>query len=259
MNKTTIIGCGEIGKSLGSVLASCYDIQYDDIKPDLKQPMFWQTEVINICYPYSESFIEDTRVYIKKYNPKLTIIHSTVPVGTTRKLGEGVVHSPVNGKHPNLSESILTFVKFVGGIRGEDVYLATKFLKEAKIKVAQFASPEATELGKMLCTTYYSWNIVFMKEVEKLCQQYNLPFHEVYTLWNKAYNQGYEKLGSYQFIRPILEPMKGEIGGHCCINNCNLLNSSLTNLVKEFNETYKEKKDDLPPRKKRNSNRTNRR
>lgn len=229
-NKTLIIGLGEIGKSLGRVLGVAYHITgYDKTEEFMPEGEF---DVVNICYPYSKNFVKITKDYIKHYKPKLTIIHSTVPVGTTRKVGGSVVHSPVNGRHPNLEHGIKTFSKFIGGTRGEDSYGAEVFLKKAGIKVIHFASSEATELAKILCTTQYGWHLVFMKEVEKLCQKHNTPFHEVYNIWNLAYNEGYKQLGESQFNRPVLRPMKGKIGGHCVLNNCKLLDTFVTKVVK---------------------------
>ncbi len=234
--KTLIIGAGEIGASLGQVLSSAYAVEYDDIRYD-KHPegVF---DIIHICYPFSENFTKITSDYIKKYKPKLTIVHSTVEVGTTRKLGKGVVHSPINGRHPNLAEGITTFVKFIGGISGEDTFKASQFLQKTGIKIGVFSSPEATEFAKIFCTTYYGWQLVFMKEILKLCEEYNLPFHEVYTLWNNAYNEGYMKLDETRFLRPVLFPIAGEIGGHCVVPNCDLFESFLTQTIKGRNDGY---------------------
>jgi hypothetical protein len=54
--------------------------------------------------------------------------------------------------------------------------------------------------------------------------------------WNENYNQGYAELGETQFIRPILQPMKGKIGGHCVVNNASLLNNLITKTIKEQND-----------------------
>jgi len=234
--QTLVIGAGEIGKSLGAVLSSFYDVKYMD-KGDVVENFY---EVINICFPYSENFIRFVQEYQKRFKPKLTIIHSTVPVGTTRKLGEGVVHSPVDGKHPNLEKSIKTFIKVVGGITGADSNYAEQYLAKSGINTTVFASPETTELRKILCTTRYGWDLMFMKEVERLCVRYNVPFHEVYSMWTQIYNQGYLDMKHQKFMRPLLEPIHGEIGGHCVIPNCELLDSFLTNTLKERNQLYKE-------------------
>lgn len=232
--RTLIIGKGEIGSSLGNVLALAYDVQYKDKDSEVEGNF----NVMNVCIPYSDNFVSIVKEYQKRHNPKLTIIHSTVPVGTSRKCN--AVHSPINGKHPNLTKSIQTFIKFVGGNNGYNSYDAVRYLNKAGIRTKVFSSSESTEFAKIMCTTRYGVSIMEMKETEKECERLGVPFHEVYTEWNSAYNEGYVAMGSNQFFRPVLEPMRGEIGGHCVINNCDLANNFLTDLVKGRNQTYKE-------------------
>jgi UDP-N-acetyl-D-mannosaminuronate dehydrogenase len=153
-------------------------------------------------------------------------------------LGEWVVHSPIHGKHPDLSGGIKTFAKYVGGSNPEAVYKAVEFLSKAGIKPKIVSSPEASELSKILCTSYYGWNIVFMKEVQKLCKHYNVDFYDVYTRWNSEYNKGYKALGMEQFTRPVLDPMPGKIGGHCVMANAHLVDSLITKTIIEQNKKY---------------------
>ena len=234
MSKTLIIGSGEIGKSLYEVLREKHETHIRD-KEDYKLD---GVEILNICYPPSKDFVKITKGYIAQYKPKVTIIHSTVAPGTTEKCGDMVVHSPVHGKHPNLAEGIRTFIKYVGGNNAYAVYLASKFLKEAGIGTKIVANSKTSELSKILCTSYYGWNLLFMKEVAKICQKQGVSFYEVYTDWNWLYNLGYQKLNSPQFMRPVLDPMPGKIGGHCVVNNCDLLDSFITNTIKQKNKEY---------------------
>ena len=180
--KSIIIGAGEVGSSLYRVLEATYkkDILLRDKIPDFGIDS--DISFLNICYPYSDSFIEDTKNYISQYKPIVaTIIHSTVPVGTTRKCGKACVHSPIHGKHPNLADGIRTFVKYVGGANINTVYMARHYLEKAGIATKMVSSPEVSELSKILCTTYYGWNIIFAKEVAAICKEMDLPFKEVYT------------------------------------------------------------------------------
>jgi UDP-N-acetyl-D-mannosaminuronate dehydrogenase len=234
--KSLIIGAGEIGQSLHDIIrlkhkGSCIRDKKDVIT-------YGNVEVLNICYPYSKDFVKDTKAYIKQYNPKVTIIHSTVKAGTTAKCGDMVVHSPIHGKHPDLSGGIRTFTKYIGGDNVYAVYLANKFLQEADINTRIVADSKTSELSKILCTSYYGWNILFMKEVAKICKKEKVPFHEVYTEWNWFYNTGYGKLNMPQFVRPVLDPVKGKIGGHCVVNNCDLLDSFITETIKDKNKEY---------------------
>src|SRR5450756_1893437 len=59
-----------------------------------------ELDVLHICIPVpnKNKFIKIAKGYIEKYQPKLTIINSTVPVGTTVELhkqtGGLIAHSP---------------------------------------------------------------------------------------------------------------------------------------------------------------------
>lgn len=226
--RSLIIGKGEVGKALFKVLKKHYPTFIRD-KKDLKID---NIEIIHICFPYSKSFIKDVKKYQKEYKPKYTIIHSTVPVGTSRKLK--AYHSPVRGVHPNLEKGIKTFVKYLAPDNKE----LKRYFKKAGIKVKTFNKQETTELAKILDTTYYGWNIVFCKEVKRICDKYGLNFNDVYTEFNKTYNEGYIKLGKKNVVRPVLKPIEGKIGGHCIIQNCFLLKDKITKLILNFNKRY---------------------
>jgi len=229
--KTLIIGKGEVGMSLYKVLKDTYKTYIRDIEPiDVDS-----IDVLNICFPYSEGFIEQVKKYQDEYKPKLTIIHSTVPVGTCRKLG--VVHSPIHGKHPNLEGGIRTFVKYVGG---HDATVAAEFLSKAGIKTQVVANSETSELSKLYCTTQYGINIILMKEIQAMCERHGANFDEVYKQWNKYYNKGYRDLDMPQFRRYILDFVPGRIGGHCVINNAKILQeqSDVAKFLLEQDEKY---------------------
>lgn len=235
MKRTLIIGAGEVGNSLAEVLAGTYEVFVHDKDP----PDVENVGALNICFGYSSGFEAHVKAYIAKYEPKVTIIHSTVPVGTTRTLGFGTVHSPIHGVHPNLTKGISTFVKYVGGRSTMAVDLAVEFLRRAGINAEKVSTPEASELSKLLCTTYYAWNVIFAKEAEKLCHELGLPFEEVYG-WNESYNRGYEALGKPNVRRPVLQPVPGPIGGHCLIPNAKLLPSWITETILRKNAEYEE-------------------
>ena len=243
--RTLILGTGEIGNSLARVLSSAHVVYSKDKNGEPKliggvpAPAEREWDVLNICYPPSKDFVKITKAYIALYKPKVTIIHSTVAPGITAKCGPMVVHSPMHGKHPDIAKGILTYVKYVGGENAYAVSLAREFLGRANIKVKVVANSKTSELSKILCTTYYGWNIVFMKEVVKICEKYKVPFSEVYQDWNFLYNTGMDEIGTVNFKRPILFPAPGKIGGHCVVENCHLLPSDITDFIIKKNEEYK--------------------
>jgi hypothetical protein len=80
-----------------------------------------QVEVLHLCYPFQiKDFVGETARYIELFKPKLTIVNSTVGVGTTRlvaeRTGAAVVNSPVRGKHARMLEELCMYTKFVGAI-----------------------------------------------------------------------------------------------------------------------------------------------
>lgn len=233
------MGAGEVGMGLFDVLNSAYlgRIFIRDVRPNEND--LERVDILHITYPYSKHFLRETRKYVRRYRPKVTVIHSSVPVGTTRKLGTPAVHSPIRGKHPKLAEGIRTFVKFFGGEDMKDVRFIEQYFAKAGVRTMILSSPEATELGKLMETSQYGWFIVLAKEIKKLCDKLNLNFNEVYTIQNMTYNEGYERLGLTHFNRPVLTPVDGAIGGHCVRENSDLIDSSVTKLIKDFNEKFK--------------------
>ena len=223
-NKIAIIGNGEIGSSLAKVYKG------KDIQPMVRDlginEIKGEVDVLNICLPYSDKFVDITLNYIKEYNPLLTIIHSTIPVGTTKKICNEIdsscVHSPVRGIHPNLKEGIETFVKFIGYNSLNDLHLTGKHYDQLGIKYEWVENTDSTEIAKMLSTTYYGLCIAFHGEMKKMCDEFNIDF-EVINKWTETYNSGYNNLGINNVQRPNLFPPEGSIGGHCVIPNTELL------------------------------------
>lgn len=233
--KTLIIGAGEIGTSLCNVLRDAYEVHIRDVADPQYPHRF---TVLHLCYPYTEQFIETARAYMAQYEPALTIVHSTVKPGTTRQLGKRVVYSPVIGRHPHLEEGIRTFTKWLGAVDHGDAEDACVYFELAGVHAELMESPEAAELAKVCCTTAYGWMILVQKEIHRLCEQYGVPFDQVYKEWTIEYNRGYLELEQAHFARPVLQHMPGPSGGHCILNNCKLLDDWFTNTLQERNATY---------------------
>lgn len=220
--RSIIIGDGEIGKSLYNVLCKEHNVQIFDRHPTFEQQpeAFYDWYILHICFGYDENFESEVKRYQELYKPKFTVVHSTTPVGTCRKLR--AIHSPVVGQHPNLEDGIQNCVKMLSGEQAGEV---ADYFRRAGIRVTLFDKQEATELGKLGLTEYYRACIEFTQRMKTLADKHNLSFHEVYTVPNQIYNEYY---GSRQpqFVRPILQPIMGEIGGHCVIPNATLISIS---------------------------------
>ena len=235
-----ILGCGQVGSSLKKVVAEkypvyCRDLSFDEIGDK-------KIDILHICIPYSDKFVETVVKAIKELKPKLVLIEATVKVGTTREIAEQVgcqtAHSFIRGLHPNLEAGIKTFMKMVGGIDAGATRAAGEYYESLGIRTISCKKPEETEAAKLWSTTYYALCIVFQKEVHKYCQERWLDFHTVYTLANRTYNRGYEKLGLPDFVRPILKQVDGKIGGHCLTSNCKILGGDVADFILEKNDEY---------------------
>ena len=226
-----VIGNGEVGKALYGVLEK----HYQTYLKDKEELLVENIKFLHICYPYSEDFVEITKNYIKQYNPEFTIIHSTVPVGTTKEIGYNVRHSPVRGKHPNLEESLRTFTKYISG---EYSYFIDKYFLDVGIRICFVKDSDTSEALKLWDTLQYGLLIMIQKEIYKWCQENKVDFKEVYTYPNVTYNKGYTDLGLSEVVRPYLKQIDGQIGGHCVVSNAKLLNHWLAKLLLERNKTY---------------------
>jgi len=226
-----VIGAGEVGQAIYQILKKKHPVSLRD-KDNAVSGRF---DVLHVCYPPIKDFLKATKGYIRQYRPRLVIIHSTVPLGMTRKIGSFAVHSPIRGIHPHLVKGIMTFVKYFGGPQAKK---AAGYFSAAGVKTKVLSRPETTELLKILDTTYYGWNIVFAKESKRICDRFGLDFDEVYTFPNRDYNIGYSKLGMAHVVRPVLKAVSGKIGGHCVVPNTFLLKDWLTNSLRKRNSIY---------------------
>lgn len=220
--RSLIIGYGEIGKSLWNVLSPHHLVDAID-KGEENEGTY---DILHICFPYSDKFIDAVKEYQLQYKPKYTVIHSTVPVGTSRQCD--AVNSPCLGIHPNLESGFKTFTKFLGGEHASGV---ADYFRRAGLKVYIVEKSETSELMKILDTTFYGLCIEYTKDVKEQCEKFGVPF-EAWTLWTNNYNEGYVKLGHPEYQRPNLIPIMTEIKGHCVRPNLELLETKFTQFLK---------------------------
>src|SRR6185312_3135271 len=231
-NKTVlVVGLGEVGKPILSILSQRYEAVGIDIKGAVDQ--IEHADVMHICYPFEiYDFVGETVRYIGRYKPALTIINSTVGIGTTRKIAAGasadVVHSPVRGKHAHMQEEMLSYTKFIGALDPTAAHNAARHFEACGFKTRILSSPEATELGKLSETTYFGIMIAWAQEVERYCDRAGTDYDEVVSLYDEV-----------RFFPPV-KYFPGIIGGHCVMRNIELLSklerSPLLQAIKGSNE-----------------------
>jgi UDP-N-acetyl-D-mannosaminuronate dehydrogenase len=243
--KIGILGFGEIGKAIYQIYQnkSDYDLYVKDLNRD---DGLVNIDVLNVSIPQVDEnkFVDIVSENIKTSNAKIVIIHSTISVGVTSKIKEAnsntiIAHSPCRGVHPNLYEGLLTFEKLIGSPDKSDALKIERHLSQLGIKTYVCVNSETSELAKLLDTSYYGLCIAYHGEAQKACEKFGASFEEAMTFYNKTYNNGYAILNKSNVIRPVLTPPQEGIGGHCVIQNAELLSKQFNSTALEFILSYK--------------------
>jgi hypothetical protein len=228
-----VIGLGEVGGGLLAYLQnqSCSAEGLDVSPAALRRDTY---DVLHVCIPYKDNiFIQTVKKYAETFKPTYVIIHSTVPLGVTAQCFLGAIHSPVRGKHPNIDRSLGVFVKYFGGpVDG----ILRAWIAKTFPKFFITEKSETTEALKLWDTTQYGWMIVLQKEMLRWCKEHGVPFEVVYAHANETYNEGYKEFKMEHVIRPVLKATEGKIGGHCVVQNAQLLDSFVAEEIIKFNE-----------------------
>jgi UDP-N-acetyl-D-mannosaminuronate dehydrogenase len=212
--KVVVVGLGEVGKPLFELLSERHDVVGVDISPPVEPVK--RPAVLHICYPFEiRDFVGETVRYIELFEPELTVINSTVGVGTTRAVAQrsdtAVVHSPVRGKHVRMLDELRSYKKFVGAMDPAVGERAAGHFRSLGLKTKVLSSPEATELAKLTETTYFGLMIAWAQELERYCDQSGADYEEIISF--------YEEI---KFFPPV-KYFPGVIGGHCVIPNIEIL------------------------------------
>jgi UDP-N-acetyl-D-mannosaminuronate dehydrogenase len=229
--KVVVIGLGEVGKPLFELASRHHDVIGIDIEPPEQQ--IENVDVLHICFPFEiKDFIGEAARYINLFKPAVTIINSTVGIGTTRAIadrtGTQVVNSPVRGKHVRMLQELQHYTKFVGATDAASAQLAAKHFESMGLKTKILAAPEATELAKLTETTYFGLMIAWAQEVERYCDKTNQDYAEVTSFYDEI-----------KFF-PTVKYFPGVIGGHCVMPNIEILNkfehSAVLQAIKSSNQ-----------------------
>lgn len=229
--KIVVVGLGEVGKPLFELASRYHQAIGVDIDPPKQQVE--SVDVLHICFPFEiKDFIGESARYINLFQPTVTIINSTVGIGTTRAIaqrtGTAVVNSPVRGKHVRMLEELQHYTKFVGAIEPAAAQLAAKHFESMGLKTKTLSAPEATELAKLTETTYFGLMIAWAQEVERYCDRVDQDYAEVSAFYDEI-----------KFFPPV-KYFPGVIGGHCVMPNIDILkkfdDSALLNAIKTSNQ-----------------------
>jgi hypothetical protein len=152
-------------------------------------------------------------------------VFSTTAIGTCSQLG--AVHCPIEGRHPDLAESIGATSRWLGG----DDPLVRQFFDEAHVAYRVLPKPEHTEALKLLSTTNYGVAIEYARYCKSVCDDIGMDYENVKE-WTRWYNSLYAgHFGMDWAKRPVLDPPVGAIGGHCVVPNARLLDGTHPNAI----------------------------
>jgi UDP-N-acetyl-D-mannosaminuronate dehydrogenase len=215
-NSIVVVGLGEVGRPLLQLLAKHYQVVGVDITPPTTP--IGKVDVLHVCFPFEiPDFVGETARYVELFEPAVTVINSTVGVGTTRKIalrtGAAVVHSPVRGKHVRMLDEMNHYTKFVGSMEPAAGRQVAAHFEAAGLKTKILTTPEASELAKLTETTYFGLMIAWAQEVERYCDQAGAAYEEIISF--------YEEIPFF----PSTKYFPGIIGGHCVMPNIEILRS----------------------------------
>jgi UDP-N-acetyl-D-mannosaminuronate dehydrogenase len=231
INNVAVAGLGEVGKPLLDLISRYHHTVGVDVASSLEG--IGKVDFLHICYPFQiKDFIGETIRYIKLFTPKVTIINSTVGVGTTRSIAEragaAVVNSPVRGKHARMLEELGEYTKFIGASEPLIGHQAAEHFESLGLKTRILSSPEATELAKLTETTYFGLMIAWAQELERYCDQSGADYEEIISFYEEV-----------KFFPPV-KYFPGVIGGHCVRPNIEILrkfdDSAILNAIEDSNQ-----------------------
>jgi hypothetical protein len=211
-----VLGLGEVGSALQEVLG-CDG--YDNATYEPFTPPRDRYNVLHVAFPYHQNFSEDVRSYQQLFSAELTIIYSTVPIGTSEALG--AVHSPIEGKHPNLADSIRRHTRWLGstdpGLLQVAVNVWLQVPNWGLVKTVE--SADFTEFLKLRSTSRYGVALAFANYEYEVASR--LGMDGVYLQnFDEDYNDLYEGTGAQRYV--LTDP-RNHIGGHCVVPNAVLL------------------------------------
>jgi UDP-N-acetyl-D-mannosaminuronate dehydrogenase len=247
-----VVGLGEIGRALFELLKEnaafmVYGLDSDETKMHTthqdasKLPTGIDT--MHICLPSKnqEKFVATVADYANRFKPKLLIINSTVPPGSTKEVQQActclVAHSPARGVHKSpehMKWELKRWTKYVGGADEEAAEAACKHFEKLGLEVKKLKSCIETELAKLFETTYRAWMIACFQEMHRISRAFSADFDDVVDFLEDTHR--------VRLDRPIMFP--GFIGGHCLIPNTELLlqsyDSEFLKLILKSNQKRKE-------------------
>ena len=229
---TVVVGLGEVGGPLLQVIEAAGGPSAGIDVDTVAYPPRGSVGVLHICMPFEiDDFVGEAARYVDLLAPELTIVNSTVAIGTTRALqqrtGTAVAYSPVRGKHARMREELTHYVKYVGADDAATARRAAEHFTSLGMQTKVVASTETAELTKLSETTYFGLLIAWAQTVDRWSDELGVDYDEVVSF--------YEEIGFF----PPVKYFPGVIGGHCAMPNIELLDrtceSPLLDAIRDSN------------------------
>lgn len=212
-----LAGYGEIGKAVKQVYGGVHHIEVLDPQQGLMGAN-GPYDLLLVAIPYSDAFVTIVREYQSIFQVAATIVFSTVAIGTCSQL-PNTVHCPIEGRHPDLAESIGASSRWIGGVSR----MAERFFTEARVPFRVLAKPEWTEWLKLRSTTTFGVFIEWARYSARVSESIEMPYC-LCNEWDDWYNHLYaDHFEQTQYLRPRLYAPEGKVGGHCVTPNARIL------------------------------------
>ncbi len=245
--KDVVAGLGEIGLPILNLLSKSQTVVGYDINPKLMDKNKFDkhkdldTIFLHVCIPFSDKFQSNVNSLYKQFSPKCIVIHSTISPYTTKKLQASlkipIIYSPTRGVHRRMLSDLKKFTKFFALEKNAPKkQWATKtfsaILKKFGIKTKKMSEPIALELAKIVVdTSYYGWLINYAQLSNIIAKKHNVDYDE---MWSFS-----DEIHKYLGNRPKMFP--GYIGGHCVIQNLELIDEKQLWQIDKINNLYAKK------------------
>ena len=245
--KDIVAGLGEIGNPILKLLSKSRFVLGYDINPELVDKNKFQkyekynTKFLHICIPFNEKFNSNVIHLVKKFDPSILVIHSTISPYTTKilqkKLSISVIYSATRGVHKRMFSDLKKYTKFYAlennAPKKQWASLEfSKLMKKCGVKTKKISDPITLELAKIVIdTSYYGWLINYAQISNLIAKKHKVDYDE---MWSFS-----DEIQKYLGNRPKLFP--GFIGGHCVIPNLSLINEESLWEIEKINNIYSKK------------------
>jgi len=245
--KNIVAGLGEIGNPILKLLSKSGIVLGFDINSKLVNQKEFQkyekydVKFLHICIPFTKRFNSNVLSLIKKFNPSILVIHSTISPYTTKtlqnKLPIPVIYSSTRGVHKRMLSDLQKYTKFYALEKNapKKQWSSSEFsklMKKSGVRTKQFSDPITLELAKIVVdTSYYGWLINYAQISNLIAKKHNVNYDE---MWSFA-----DEIQKYLGNRPKMFP--GFIGGHCVIPNLSLINEDSLWEIDKINNIYSKK------------------